>query len=146
MPTRFRFHGFVDAIDRSQLWIGHPTLGWIQTTQSSMWAHTSTSCTFMLRRGPPHPPHHVQLPSQTTSIPKGLGNMEPAARLNLVGRTYLIFNPLAQVFNFGFLLTTVHWGSMHAVHQWQRAAHVCSVGALRRFSSSCTEEVKFNTL
>lgn len=58
--------------------IGHPTLGWIQTFKCPMQAPQT-------HHAPHHgPPHHVELPSQTTSIPEGFGNTERAACSNLV--------------------------------------------------------------
>lgn len=42
----------------------------------------------------PYPPHHVQLPSQTTCIPKAYGNTKPAECCNLVCQKNLFLTPI----------------------------------------------------
>lgn len=91
----------------------------------------------------PYPPHHVQLPSQTTCIPKAYGNTKPAECCNLVCQKNLFLTPF-QVLNFGLLSTTVQWGLDW--HQWQTVTHLWSAWALRYISTSHNEGVKFNTL
>lgn len=49
----------------------------------------------------PYPPHHVQLPSQTTCIPKAFGNTKPAECCNLVCQKNLIFNPHSRFWILG---------------------------------------------
>lgn len=95
------WHHKVRVRSSLQIQKGSPYCGLNPDLRVSHVGPTSTSHSFMLHQGPPHPPQDVQLPSQTTFLPKGFGNAEPATCFHLVCQKNLIFNPQPRFFILG---------------------------------------------